>query len=108
MQTAAWREFMTKISRPLSWPVVSLLAGGALALTVALPPTARAVDSTTPAPTPSNAVGARRQIGHQGREEEKAKERTKEKQTEQQFIDGYKAAHAMIYQHHDYTAASTS
>jgi len=34
----------------------------------------------------------------------KPKKETKEKQTEQQFIDGYKAAHAMIYQHHDYTA----
>ena len=34
----------------------------------------------------------------------KKKATTKEKKSEQQFIDGYKAAHAMIYKRHDYAA----
>ena len=95
---------MTKISSPFSWPVLSLLAGGALALTVALPPTARAVDSTTPAPTPSTQSAPAGKSDTKGVKKKKPKKETKEKQTEQQFIDGYKAAHAMIYQKHDYTA----
>ena len=92
------------ISRPISWPILSLLAGGALALTVALPPTASAVDSTTPAPTPSTQSAPAGKSDTKGVKKKKPKKETKEKQTDQQFIDGYKAAHAMIYQHHDYTA----
>jgi len=34
----------------------------------------------------------------------KKKKKKEDKKTEQQFIDGYKAAHAMIYKRHDYTA----
>ena len=32
------------------------------------------------------------------------KKKPQQQKSEQQFIDGYKAAHAMIYQHHDYAA----
>jgi len=90
---------MTKVSSRLSWPALALLASGALALTMALPPVANAVDSTTPAQTPSS------QSAPAGKSSVKAaKKKKKEKKSEQQFIDGYKAAHAMIYKGHDYAA----
>src|ERR1041385_2834506 len=93
---------MTKISRsPISWPLLSLLAGGALALTVALPPQARAVDSATPS-TSTQPVPADK--GATKATKKKKKSTKEEKKSEQQFIDGYKAAHAMIYQQHDYAA----
>ena len=94
---------MTKISSRLSWPALSLLAAGAFALTVALPPTASAVDSTTPA-TPSTQSAPAGKSDTKGVKKKKPKKETKEKQTEQQFIDGYKTAHAMIYKGHDYAA----
>ena len=93
---------MTKISRsPISWPLLSLLAGGAWALTVALPPQARAVDSPTPS-TSTQPVPADK--GATKATKKKKKSTKEEKKSEQQFIDGYKAAHAMIYQQHDYAA----
>jgi tetratricopeptide (TPR) repeat protein len=96
---------MTKNSSPaLSWPALALLAGGAFALTIALPPTAGAVDSPSPAPSPSSQSAPAGKPGVKAAKKKKPKKETKEKQSEQQFIDGYKAAHAMIYQHHDYTA----
>ncbi len=91
---------MTKISWPVSWPVLSLLAGGALALTVALPPQARAVDSPSPAISTQSAPTGK----PAPKKKKTSKEKKEEKKSEQQFIDGYKAAHAMIYQRHDYAA----
>jgi len=78
-----------------------LLASGAFALTIALPPVAGAVDSTTPSQTPSTQSAP---AGKSTTKSVKRKKPKKEIKSEQQFIDGYKAAHAMIYQHHDYTA----
>jgi tetratricopeptide (TPR) repeat protein len=95
---------MTKISSCVSWPILSLLAAGAFALTVALPPTASAVDSSTPAPTPSTQSAPAGKSDTKGVKKKKPKKETKEKQTELEFIDGYKAAHAMIYKGHDYAA----
>jgi len=75
-----------------------LIAASAFALAVTLP--ALAVDSPSPmadkpkAETSSKAKAAK-----------KKKATTKEKKSEQQFIDGYKAAHAMIYKQHHYAAA---
>ena len=89
---------MTKIS----WPVLALLAGGAFALTIALPPVASAVDSSSPA-TPSSQPAPSGKPGAKAAKKKKPKTE-KEKKSEQQFIDGYKAAHAMIYRRHDYTA----
>jgi tetratricopeptide (TPR) repeat protein len=89
------------LSRPLSWPALALLAAGAFALTIALPPVAGAVDSTSPirdpAPSSQSAPAGKSKAA-------KKKKTTKEKKSEQQFIDGYKAAHAMIYKGHDYAA----
>src|SRR4051812_31324128 len=81
-------EFMTKISSPLSWPVLALLAGGAFALPTALPPVANAVDSPSPAPAPATQSAP---AGKSGVKAVKKKKTTKEKKSEQQFIDGYKA-----------------
>jgi tetratricopeptide (TPR) repeat protein len=86
---------MTKIS----WPVLALLAGGAFALTITLPPVAGAVDNPSPAPSSQPAPPAK-----PGMKAAKKKKPPKEKKSERQFIDGYKAAHAMIYRRHDYTA----
>jgi len=92
------------LSLPLSWPILSMLAGGVLALTVALPQTASAVDSTTPAPTTSTQSAPAGKPDKNVKKKKPKQQATKDKQTERQFIDGYKAAHAMIYQQHDYTA----
>ena len=83
-----------------SFSYLALIAGGAFALTLALPPVAVAVDSTNPivpqaqpqSSKPKPAKAAKKKI-------------KKEKKTEQQFINGYKAAHATIYKRHDYAKA---
>ena len=74
-----------------------LIAASAFALAVTLP--ALAVDSPSPmADKPKAETTTKTQAA------KKKKATTKEKKSEQQFIDGYKAAHAMIYKRHDYTA----
>ena len=79
-----------------SFRLCALIAASAFALTVALP--ARAVDSPSPmADKPKAETSPKTKAA-------KKKKTTKEKKSEQQFIDGYKAAHAMIYKRHDYTA----
>ena len=78
-----------------SFSVLALIAGSAFALTLALPPVAVAVDSTNPVPA--------QQSSQSGKPAKPAKKKTKkEKKSEQQFINGYKAAHATIYKRHDY------
>ena len=72
------------------------IAAGALALALmASPSIVYAVDS----PTPSAQPAAKAKTAPA----KKAQKKKKEQKSEQQFIDGYKAAHAMIYQQHDYT-----
>ena len=74
-----------------------LIAASAFALAVTLP--ALAVDSPSPmADKPKAETSTKTKAA------KKKKATTKEKKSEQQFIDGYKAAHAMIYKRHDYTA----
>jgi tetratricopeptide (TPR) repeat protein len=77
----------------------AFLIGGAFALAIAAP--AFAVDSITPAP---NAPSAQTAPANQGAIKASKKKKKKEKKTEQQFIDGYQAAHGMIYRRHDYAA----
>ena len=74
-----------------------LFAASAFALAVTLP--ALAVDSPSPmADKPKAETSSKTKAA------KKKKATTKEKRSEQQFIDGYKAAHAMIYKRHDYVA----
>ena len=74
-----------------------LIAASAFALAVTLP--ALAVDSPSPmADKPKAETSTKTKAA------KKKKATTKEKKSEQQFIDGYKAAHAMIYKRHDYAA----
>ena len=74
-----------------------LLATGALTLALAASPTlVYAVDSTTPSSQPAAKTSAPAKKATK-------KKAPKQKKSEQQFIDGYKAAHAMIYRQHDYT-----
>ena len=77
-----------------------LVATSAFALTVALP--AFAVDSPSPMADPPKA--GKTTAPKSDAKAAKKKKAPKEKKSEQQFIDGYKAAHAMIYKRHDYTA----
>ena len=85
--------------RKSSVSVLALLAGAALAL-IALPPVAGAVDTNTPT------RGEPAQQSSQPAKPAKAskKKSKKEKKSEQQFIDGYRAAHALIYKRHAYAA----
>jgi tetratricopeptide (TPR) repeat protein len=81
-----------------SFGYLALIAAGAFALTLALPPVAVAVDSTNPI-----VPQAQPQSSKSAKPAKAAKKKTKkEKKTEQQFINGYKAAHATIYKRHDY------
>jgi tetratricopeptide (TPR) repeat protein len=91
---------MTKISSRVSWSALSLLAGGALALTIALPPQARAVDSSSPTTSTQSSTSDKPAATRSSKKKKTTKD--KEKKSEQQFIDGYKTAHAMIYKQHDY------
>jgi tetratricopeptide (TPR) repeat protein len=82
--------------------LTALIASAAFALAVAAPNRAGAVDTNTPSPTPQSS-----QSGDPSRPAAKSKKKKaakKDKKAEQQFINGYKAAHAIIYQQHDYTA----
>ena len=85
--------------RKSSVSFLALIAGAALALT-ALPPVASAVDTNTPT------RGEPAQSSSQSAKPAKAskKKSKKEKKSEQQFIDGYRAAHALIYKRHAYAA----
>ena len=82
---------MTKSSIRLA----TLGIAGAFALAVALP--ALAMDS----PSPSSNSG---QTQTPPKDSTGGKKK-KKKQSEQQFINGYKVAHAMIYKRHQYAAA---
>ena len=77
-----------------------VIAGCAAALAFALP--AMAVDSTSPLADPPKAQSAPKSDVKAAKKKKATK---KEKKAEQRLIDGYKSAHAMIYQRHDYTAA---
>ena len=81
--------------------ISALIAAGAFALAVALP--AFAVDSPSPMADKPKAQTAAPKTDAKAAKKKKAPKKD-EKKSEQQFIDGYKAAHAMIYQRHDYTA----
>jgi tetratricopeptide (TPR) repeat protein len=80
----------------------ALIVGGAFALAVAMPSTARAVDSPSPSPSPQPQSSSGQKPAAKSSKKKKAPK--KEKSSEQQFINGYKAAHATIYQRHDYAA----
>jgi tetratricopeptide (TPR) repeat protein len=81
-----------------SFSFLALIAAGAFALTLALPPVAVAVDSTNPIVPQAQSS----QSSKPAKAATKKKKSKKEKKTEQQFINGYKAAHATIYKRHDY------
>ena len=85
--------------RKSSVSFLALVAAAALAL-IALPPAASAVDTNTPT------RGEPAQQSSQSAKPAKAskKKSKKEKKSEQQFIDGYRAAHALIYKRHAYAA----
>ena len=83
--------------------LTALIASAAFALAVAAPSPVGAVDTNTPSPTPQSS-----QSGDTSRPAAKSKKKKtakKDKKAEQQFIHGYRAAHATIYQHNDYAAA---
>ena len=74
----------------------ALIAASAFALAVSMP--AFAVDSPSPSTDkPATTTSAPK--------EKSAKKKKKEKKSEQEFINGYKTAHAMIYRDHEYAAA---
>src|SRR5436190_2479682 len=80
-----------------------LLAAGAFALIAALP--ARAVDSSSPITSPPPKTTSTPDQKAAPKTAKKKKPKSNEQKSERQFIDGYKAAHAMIYQRHEYAAA---
>ena len=87
---------MTKSSTRLA----ALGIAGAFALAVALP--AFAMDSPSPNTNPPQ---GQTQSPPKGKSSSSKKKKKEDKKSEQQFINGYKAAHAMIYKRHQYAAA---
>jgi tetratricopeptide (TPR) repeat protein len=83
-----------------------LLLGGTFALFVAAPVPLFAVDSPSPAPS-SSSSSSMSQPSDPAKPAKKSKKKAapkkEDKRSQQQFINGYRAAHAMIYQRHDYT-----
>ena len=81
----------------------ALLAAGLLGLVLALPEPAAAVGGdpkeglTQPPPPPPQPAPAT-----QGNT--RGKKKTPDKKSEQQLLDGYKAAYVMVYDQHDYVA----
>ena len=82
-----------------SFRLYALIAASAFALTVTLP--ALAVESTSPVASPKPSASAPKS---DSKSSKKKKATKKDKKAEQQLIDGYKAAHALIYKRHDYAA----
>jgi tetratricopeptide (TPR) repeat protein len=80
--------------------LTALIAGAAFALAVVTVDRARAVDTNTPSPSPQPSASTDKPAKQSG----KKKKAAKQKKSEQQFINGYKAAHTIIYQQHDYAA----
>ena len=78
-----------------------LIAASAFALAITLP--ALAVDSPSPMADPPKTQAKSPNSDTKAAKKKKAPKK-EEKKSERQFIDGYKSAHAMIYQRHDYTA----
>src|SRR3954469_25839659 len=79
----------------------ALIAASAFAL--ALP--ARAVDSPSPMADKPKAATAAPKATSKAANTKKKKPKKEDQKSEQQFINGYKAAHAMIYKRHQYAAA---
>jgi tetratricopeptide (TPR) repeat protein len=87
-----------------SWRLTTVIAGGALALAVALPDFAGAVDSETPVlDSPKTQT---RPAPKSTTKDSKTKKPPKknDKKSQQEFLDGYRAAHALIYQRNDFAA----
>jgi tetratricopeptide (TPR) repeat protein len=78
----------------------ALIAASAFAL--ALP--ARAVDSPSPMADKPKAATAAPKATSKATNTKKKKPKKEDQKSEQQFIDGYKSAHAMIYKRHEYAA----
>jgi tetratricopeptide (TPR) repeat protein len=76
----------------------ALLASGLLGLAIAAP--VSAMDTSTPA-APAQTKSSTEQKPADAKSKKKPPKK-EDKKSEQQFIDGYKAAHAMIYQGGDY------
>ena len=79
--------------------LAALFASGLLGVAIALPSTAVAVDTNTPS-SPPQTQSTSAPKATSGKSKKRAPK--KDKKSEQQFIDGYKAAHAMIYQENDF------
>jgi tetratricopeptide (TPR) repeat protein len=77
----------------------ALLAAGLLGYTLFAPMPASAVGTDTPSAPPQTQSSGQKQ---QSDSKKKRAPKKQEKKSEQQFIDGYKAAHAMIYQENDF------
>jgi tetratricopeptide (TPR) repeat protein len=80
----------------------TLIAASVFTLGVALP--AFAVDSVSPMADPPKTQTKAPTTDTKAAKKKKAPKK-EDKKSEHQFIDGYKAAHAMIYKRHEYVAA---
>ena len=78
--------------------VSALLAASVLGLSIALPTPSVAMDTNTPSSPPQTSSGQKQPAA----DKKKKPAKKQEKKSEQQFIDGYRAAHAMIYQGGDF------
>jgi tetratricopeptide (TPR) repeat protein len=79
--------------------VSALLVAGLFGYAVAGPTSGVAMDTNTPSPPTQPQSGSDKKPASSKQKRAPKKEK---KKSEQEFYDGYKAAHAMIYQHNDF------
>jgi Tetratricopeptide repeat len=88
-------------SMRVSFRLSALLVSGAFAAFVVMPLPAGAVDTNSPAPSAPPPQSSDAKPAKKSSKKKAAPKKT-EKRSEQKFIDGYRAAHATIYQQNDY------
>jgi tetratricopeptide (TPR) repeat protein len=98
-RTAVWEATMK-----LSCIRLAALIVGAFALLAAAPQRAAAVDTNTPAADPPQPRSAPASKPAPKSSKKKKTPKKNQKRSDQHFIDGYRAAHAMIYQRGEFSA----
>ena len=81
--------------------LAAVLAAGLLGTSIAAPTCAVAVETETPSSPPKTTQSTSEPKSTDAKKK-RAPKKEKEKRSEQQFFDGYKAAHVMIYQHNNF------
>ncbi len=87
---------------------VALIAACGLGLAAASHWSVKAAETNNPPPPEPSQSSSPAPKSDAASSKKKGSKKKDEKKSEQQFLDGYRAAHAMIYQQHDFAAGITA